>query len=386
MQKSNALTQLLQANRDKPEEEVIGAVRGAGFVNEAAGMEKDFLSRQGQRADLKKKGAEAEKTEVEAQGLALKQYRDALAGVNSPDMARQWLQAQYQDPRVKDMLTRLAPPDQALSQIPTDPAQFMQWRDQQAMGIEKVQEAMAARARDAETVRANQAREGLTRRGQDVGAATQRRGQDMADRRAGQTMEAEAGGPGQMELVRQFGRPPKDHRWKPDGSAEPIPGGPADIKAGAEGEKRAQRKQVLSAAAQGVVSTIKEARDLVGVSTAGVGGLLSALPATDARNLAAKLETIKANLGFDRLQQMRDMSPTGGALGAVAVQELTALQSTVASLDQKQSPSELRAALDKIEGHYNRWLKAIEGAGDTPAAPANEGKVRRYNPATGKIE
>ena len=84
---------------------------------------------------------------------------------------------------------------------------------------------------------------------------------------------------------------------------------------------------------------------------------------TDARNLQAKLETVKANLGFDRLQQMRDNSPTGGALGAVAVQELTALQSTVASLDQLQSPPQLRNALDKIDRHYTRWLDVMKQAG-----------------------
>ena len=64
-----------------------------------------------------------------------------------------------------------------------------------------------------------------------------------------------------------------------------------------------------------------------------------------------------------RLQQMRDNSPTGGALGAVAVQELTALQSTVASLDQLQSPSQLGKALEKIEGHYTRWLDVMKQSG-----------------------
>lgn len=65
---------------------------------------------------------------------------------------------------------------------------------------------------------------------------------------------------------------------------------------------------------------------------------------------------------------MREASPTGGALGAVAVQELVALQSTVASLDQMQSPAELRGALDKIEKHYNNWLKTVDGKPRGPNA------------------
>jgi hypothetical protein len=79
--------------------------------------------------------------------------------------------------------------------------------------------------------------------------------------------------------------------------------------------------------------------------------------------LSKRLTTIKANLGFDRLQQMRDASPTGGALGQVAVQELIALQSTIASLDQDQSPAQLKQALDKIETSYAKWRDTVRQAG-----------------------
>lgn len=53
----------------------------------------------------------------------------------------------------------------------------------------------------------------------------------------------------------------------------------------------------------------------------------------NARSNYSAVKTIQANLGFDALQAMRDASPTGGALGQVAVQELEMLQSTVANLD-----------------------------------------------------
>ena len=54
---------------------------------------------------------------------------------------------------------------------------------------------------------------------------------------------------------------------------------------------------------------------------------------TEARNLSKTIETVSATIGFDRLQRMRDESPTGGALGQVAVQELEALRATMGSLD-----------------------------------------------------
>lgn len=133
-------------------------------------------------------------------------------------------------------------------------------------------------------------------------------------------------------------------------------------------DKQAASAKMQIASADRVIAEVQEAKNMVSGFTAGAGGLLSNIPLTGAKDLSAKLTTIKANLGFDRLQQMRDASPTGGALGQVAVQELIALQSTIASLDQMQSPDELKKALIKIEGHYAKWRDAVTKAsreGDT---------------------
>jgi hypothetical protein len=96
-------------------------------------------------------------------------------------------------------------------------------------------------------------------------------------------------------------------------------------------------------------NTLTRAIDRVGNLSAGYGSLLAYIPETQARNLKADIETIKANLGFAELERMRDASPTGGALGQVAVQELTYLQSAVANLDQAQSPDSLKRAMQDIK-------------------------------------
>lgn len=143
-------------------------------------------------------------------------------------------------------------------------------------------------------------------------------------------------------------------------------------------DKQAASAKMQIASADRVITEVQEANKMVSGFTAGAGGLLSSIPLTGARDLAAKLTTIKANLGFDRLQQMRDASPTGGALGQVAVQELIALQSTIASLDQTQSPAQLKAALTKIEGHYAAWRNAVTQASqEQPAAPRSGGGAPR---------
>lgn len=205
---------------------------------------------------------------------------------------------------------------------------------------------------------------------------TTRRGQNMTDSRARERLEfdrgnaiTDSGGPNQAGLAKRYGKAPPGYRWKEDGTAEAIPGGPADIKAGESGAKAQGRKDAAALAAGNVLSAVADAKKLVGLNTTGPGSMLSKVPGTDARDLQAKLDTIKANLGFDRLQQMREMSPTGGALGAVAVQELIALQSTVASLDQAQSAKELEKSLTKIEGHYNKWFDAVNGTTSPKAEP-----------------
>jgi len=132
----------------------------------------------------------------------------------------------------------------------------------------------------------------------------------------------------------------------------------------AEGEKA--KVSAATASADRIINTVDEAIPLVGITTAGVAGALN-IPGTDGRNLEEALKTIKANLGFDRLQQMRDASKTGGALGQVAVKELEALQASIASLDRGQSPAVLKRNLEDIKFYYTRWSKAVRGEDPGPA-------------------
>jgi hypothetical protein len=150
------------------------------------------------------------------------------------------------------------------------------------------------------------------------------------------------------------GKPPEGYRWKPDGTLEQIPGGPKDTTV-----KDAVREQAVLARADLVLGKVAEARQQVGKFTAGLGGsVLGRIPGTPAVDLRKTVDTIKANIGFQELQAMREASPTGGALGQVAVQELNMLQAVVSSLDSEQSPQQLHKNLGEIEKHYKKW-KAI---------------------------
>lgn len=106
--------------------------------------------------------------------------------------------------------------------------------------------------------------------------------------------------------------------------------------------------------------TIDRAISRIGVTTTGLGGaLLQNLPMTEARALRGDLDTIRANVGFDELQAMRDASPTGGALGQVSNQENTLLQSVRAAIDQLLEGKDLEANL-RIIKKSNQELREIQ--------------------------
>ncbi|NQX95305.1 MAG: hypothetical protein HRT64_10395, partial [Erythrobacter sp.] len=68
--------------------------------------------------------------------------------------------------------------------------------------------------------------------------------------------------------------------------------------------------------------------------------------------LKTALDPIFANLAFDRLQQMRDESPTGGAVGNVTERELELLASTVANVEQALDLPTFLERLDTVERKF----------------------------------
>lgn len=79
-------------------------------------------------------------------------------------------------------------------------------------------------------------------------------------------------------------------------------------------------------------------------------------------NIEAKLKTLKAKVGFRVLQEMRDNSKTGGALGNVSEKEIDFLQNALESLDLTQSPEALRQSMDGIIEYADR-LRRSAGIG-----------------------
>jgi hypothetical protein len=128
----------------------------------------------------------------------------------------------------------------------------------------------------------------------------------------------------------------------------------------------------------------------VDTATGAIGSILKHIPMpSKAREVAANLETIKGSVAFGKLAQMRDASKTGGALGAIAVQELNMLQATLGSLDQAADGPTFLRKLKEVETRYQRLNSLADRMGvkgDTaPSAPtgAASGGSRRVYDAQG---
>lgn len=96
--------------------------------------------------------------------------------------------------------------------------------------------------------------------------------------------------------------------------------------------------------------------------TVGLLAYSSIVPGSPAADLKANVDTLLANAAFDRLQEMRANSPTGGAVGNVTDRELELLGATRAALARSQSPSQFRENVMRLKGHYSRALEIARQA------------------------
>lgn len=186
---------------------------------------------------------------------------------------------------------------------------------------------------------------------------------------------------------------------------EPIPGSPAAEKQADQLRATQNKTRNTGKKVNAAFATIDEARALINdpeawvtgaagraVDVAGqlTGGIASA--GTQRLALQETLGTLRANIGFDRLQLMRDESPTGGALGQVAIQELNDLQRTIAALNPNLDSETLLSNLDRVENQYQDTATALANAytdqqlinaGIPEIIPFRTGEV---NPETGNFE
>jgi hypothetical protein len=130
-----------------------------------------------------------------------------------------------------------------------------------------------------------------------------------------------------------------------------------------------------------------------GWDTGLTGGVLSLLPGTDAYDRDAKIVNLKANLGFDQINAMKEEAAKYGAsgtgLGQISNIEFLSLQSTVDTLRVGMSEEAQVEALKNIKKHLSNIRLITSGVApkDTVKWNSPDYKERGYaqDPTTGKV-
>lgn len=198
------------------------------------------------------------------------------------------------------------------------------------------------------------------------------------------------GGGVTVNMPAQIGSIPPDYRMIYDANKNPvsmevIPGSKTDqqLKSAAEKSEASAESAVKSSGI--VIEDVKALRNSIKKQkiidpVTGITGEVASGVAGSARKSAEGLvRTIQANIGFDRLNQMRAESPTGGALGNITEQELRFLQSVLGSIDLNQKDKDIIRNLDRLEKIYSGIVKKAAAypnaskygfGGGAPAAPS----------------
>ena len=167
---------------------------------------------------------------------------------------------------------------------------------------------------------------------------------------------------------------------------ELIPGSAAALKLAAAQEKQeaaarttAERGNIVSEHAQG----IRESMESAHLPVTGLFSFTQDIPGTAGHDIAKRIDTLQAISGFQKLNEMRQQSPTGGALGQVSERELKFLQSVIGSLELSQSKPQFLENLSRVEVYFqpNRPRRhgttaAAAARATTAAAPEHTARPR----------
>ena len=167
-------------------------------------------------------------------------------------------------------------------------------------------------------------------------------------------------------------------------SMQPIPGSPVDMETQAAQQKAENREADMKRQSDLMLDEIDRAMKVMDTGIlpdTGFGAMLSSVPGTDAKALAGLLETIKANISFNKIQEMRANSPTGGALGNVSDRDMKTLAAVAGSLDQSQDAEQLRYNLERLRRTYNEVVHGIRPDGQPVQPGASDGQPKGAAPA-----
>lgn len=170
---------------------------------------------------------------------------------------------------------------------------------------------------------------------------------------------------------------------------EPIPGSDPAMEREQSVEQQQRRGEQRAQTGGVVIDEVDRALSLLENPRVGgrMGAAMQLMPGTQSDALEGLYTTIGANVSFDRLQQMRENSPTGGALGNVSDSEGRRLAAVLGELRVGLNPEEQRYNLARLR---NLLMDTIHGTPEQLAQAFQAGRIdqptyeqlsARYDPA-----
>lgn len=195
-------------------------------------------------------------------------------------------------------------------------------------------------------------------------------------------------------------KPPPGYMWGPvdpkTGQLTQVAtkGGPADVKVAQAFNKDAS---VLNNSFTGLDRLAVAANEVLNhpglKGNTGLRGMLPNTPGSPAADAWALLNTLKSQVAFSVLQEMRNNSKSGGALGSVSNADMALLQSNLAALDKAQSYEAIKEQLvkiidftaqskDRMATSFNRqYGDRAEGVTPAPTEPGKPGGAPSPKPS-----
>jgi hypothetical protein len=156
---------------------------------------------------------------------------------------------------------------------------------------------------------------------------------------------------------------------------EAIPGGPIAQKEKEAAKKKKGRQAQVARAGGTVIQDLQRALNIVSTNRSAVGApalLTQFIPESDAQAAEGMIQSALSNVGLDTLQQMRENSPTGGALGQVPIQQQKRLEQVLGSLKLSQRPAIVQ---DNIKRVINIYKDIVYGSTDEINALVESGDL-----------
>ena len=394
LEEENKLRTLLSGGGDINSPDIVRQMYG---ISPTKGLE--F---QKQQSVIKKSGLEATGLELKNFTDSMSQFRNALDMVRTPEALLAWQDAVHKNPLTGPTLANMGMPyesvkQQLLAEL-QKPGGFEAALTQSKLGATKFAELNKPNIQ-------NVTRGGISEQIQTPGMGgapivtrtaqvTATPGDLMTDARARERLKLD-----QDKILREqtMGTIPAGHRYDPETKTLiPIPGGPtttplAPKELQAREAKFPQATQALKtfdSTSNNLISDLERLKNHPGLSniTGVIAGRTPSLTA-QGREAQALYNKIIARGGFQELQNLRQSSPTGSALGNVSNQENQSLREAFGALDRTQDASSVRDEITRIVtnigGSKDRVREAYDMTYDykntvprsSAAAPTNTGEA-----------